>query len=198
MPPIVDQQTRPSTLIDLITQVKQAFSLMGDATPILVGKAYKDQRGAGSPPRVVFVPDSGAGKIEGPYEMGNAARMTHTCEVSVRAKESGDDFDRFKAAYALFDLVIDCLVTGAPGRIEWTGFTDTSPANNDAGYGVELTATFGYKRDVWHSAKRWALPSAGSDTSAPVAHPPPGTQPAGVIIIPTVTPIDSDGSGPGP
>jgi hypothetical protein len=194
---IAAQIATPSTLIDLIAQVKQAFSLMADATPIMVGKAYltknkEGQTNIGSAPRVVFAPEalSGSGKIEPPLEMGKAGSMVHSCVVYVRAKESGDDIARWKATYALADRVIDCIQTAATGRVEWLTLDDGSPIDSD-GFGAELVFGFTYRRDIEHDPKRWALPPAGSDTSARRPHPPPGIPADSVTIEPTTTPPES-------
>lgn len=192
--PLGVQNAAPSTLIDLIAQVKQAFSLMGDNTPIQVGKAYlaknkEGQTNIGSAPRVVFAPEalSGAGKIEPPIEMGKAASMVHSCLVYVRAKESGDDIDRWKATYALADRVISCIQTAATGRLEWQSLDDGSAIDSD-GFGAELVFGFTYERDIFHDAARWNLPPADADNSAKKPHPPPGIPASSVTIEPTTTP----------
>jgi len=142
----------PSTLIDVIGQVVDAFKVFGDATPIKVGKNYLDQ-GPGSSPRAIFVPDS-AGRVGPPREMGNAASVSHGCTVYVRAKESGDDLTRFRQAYKLADIVIDLIGTAATGRIEWGTYADGSPTDVDA-YGAEIVLSFSFRRDVLHYSRRW-------------------------------------------
>jgi hypothetical protein len=193
---IAAQFANPSTLGDLIYQVKQAFSKMGDATPILVGKAYlttnkEGQTGIGNPPRVVFAPEalSGSGKIQPPQEMGKAASMVHSCIVYVRAKESGDDIDRWKAVYSLADRVIDCIQVAGTGRVEWLSLDSGSPIDSD-GFGAELVFGFTYRRDIHHDAARWALPAADADDDAQKPHPPPGIPATSVTIDPvTTTPL---------
>lgn len=193
---------KPSSLAAVIVQVRDAFDLMKEFPPgmVMCGKAYKEQRGPGSSPRVLFIPDAGRGSLEGPYQMGESgARVNHTCEVRVRGKESGDDFERLSDAYALADLVIDCVSVAGSGRLEWGDYYEDSPTDNDAGYGVEIVFTFTYKRDVWHDERRWSLDPADIDGEDPLPHPPPGTIADGIIIDPiSTTPIDSDGGGPGP
>lgn len=190
---IAVQQANPSTLADLIFQVKQAFSKMGDATPILVGKAYraKNKEGEiniGSAPSIVFAPEAlpGSGKIEAPQEMGNAASMTHSCIVYVRAQESGDDIERWKRAYLLADRVIDCIQVAGTGRVTWLTLDDDSPIDSD-GFGAELVFGFEYRRDIYHDPKRWALPPADADASAQKPHPPPGIPADSVTIDPVTT-----------
>lgn len=190
---IAVQQANPSTLGDLIFQVKQAFSKMGDSTPILVGRGYltknKDgQTNIGSSPRVVFAPEalSGSGKINPPHEMGNAASMVHSCVVYVRAKESGEDLDRWKAVYALADRVIDCIQVAGTGRVAWLTLDDGSPIDSD-GFGAELAFGFTFRRDIYHDPARWSLPAADEDTSAQKPHPPPGIPAATVTIDPVIT-----------
>lgn len=189
---IAAQLGTPSTLGDVITQVKQAFSKMGDATPILVGKGYRTknkegQTNIGTSPRVVFAPEAGAGKINPPQEMGKAASMVHSCLVYVRAKESGDDLDRWKAVYALADRVICCIQVAGTGRVEWLTLDDGSPIDSD-GFGAELVIGFTYRRDIEHDSARWSLEAAGSDDSARRPHPPPGIPADSVTVEPTTTP----------
>lgn len=194
---IAVQLAQPSTLADLIRQVIQAFSKMGDSTPIMVGKAYltksKDsQTNIGTAPRVVFAPEAlaGSGKIEPPQEMGKAASMVHSCVVYVRAKESGEDVDRWRATYALADRVIDCIQVAGTGRVEWLTMDDGSAIDSD-GYGAELVFGFTYRRDIFHDAVRWALPPADEDSSARKPHPPPGIPAAVITVEPTTTPPES-------
>jgi hypothetical protein len=191
---IAVQNQEPSTLADVIGQVREAFSAMGDNTPIMVGRQYRSVKKTGtskigSPPIVIFAPEAvpGAGKIKGPRYMGWAGNMVHSCLVYVRAKETGDDLERFKACYKLADRVIACIEVAASGRLEWLSLDDGSPVDVDA-YGVEVVLGFTYSRDIPHDAKRWALPPAGSDTSVLQPHPPPGIPADGVIIDPTTTP----------
>lgn len=188
------QLATPSTLVDLIVQVKQAFSLMGDNTPIQVGKAYltknkEGQTNIGNAPRVIFAPEAlpGTGKIEPPEEMGKAASMVHSCIVYVRAKESGEDTERWKATYALADRVISCIQTAGTGRVEWLSLDDGSAIDSD-GFGAELVFAFTYRRDIFHDAVRWNLPPADADNSAAKPHPPPGIPAGSVTINPTTTP----------
>lgn len=192
---IAVQVARPSTLGDLIVQVKQAFSKMGDNTPIMVGKGYRtknkeSQTNIGSAPRVVFAPEAlpGSGKIEPPQEMGKAASMVHSCVVYVRAKESGDDLERWRATYALADRVISCIQVAGTGRVEWLTLEDGSPIDSD-GFGAELAFGFTFRRDIWHDAARWALPPADASDTTLKPHPPPGQPADSVVIAPTTTPL---------
>lgn len=189
---IAAQFGTPSTLGDLIFQVKQAFDKIGDSTPIMVGKAYlskikEGQTNIGAAPRIVFTPEDGAGSIEPPQEMGNAASMVHTCTVHVRAKETGDDVERWRAVYALADRVIDCIQVAGTGRVTWLTMNDGSVIDSD-GFGAGLAIGFTYRRDIEHDPKRWALPPADADGSARKPHPPPGVPAGGVTIVPTTTP----------
>ncbi|SRR6266404_612322 len=187
MPAIVTQHGKPSTLADVLRQVSQAFGLMANATPIQIGRQFL-KHGIGEAPRVVFVPEGGAGgKIEPSSELGNAAKWIHSCEVHVRAKEGLDDIERFSNAYALADLVIDCLQTAATGRIEFGAVIDGSPTDTN-GPGAEIVFSFIYRRDVWHDARRWALSPAGADNSGATPHPPPGVPSGGNTIVPMTTP----------
>jgi len=171
MPLIAANNAAPSTLADVIQQVKEAFALVGDATPIMIGKKYLDE-GVGNPPRVVFVPEA-SGKVGPPIEMGSACSITHACDVFVRGVESGDDVARFNAAYVIGDRVLGFLAIAAAGRIEFGDYGDGSPTDSDA-FGAELTLSFKYSRDVRHDARRWALAPASPDTSPFPAIPPQG------------------------
>lgn len=189
--PLVEQGfALPSTLADLIGQVKDAFDAMGDATPIMVGRQYL-RPGAGSAPRVVFVPEQG-GRLGDPQELGSAASNSHGCEVRVRAPESGDDIERYRAAYLLGDRVVDCIATAGTGRIEWRNYEDRdeSPVDVDAGFGAGVAFSFVYTRDVRHDPTRWALPPATDDTSAAVPLVPPGEPADGVEPTFTVVPTE--------
>lgn len=172
--PLIEQPraAAPSTLADVIAQVVEAFDAMGDATPIMVGKQYLEQFGAGSPPRVVFVPETD-GRMGPPIEMGDAASCTHGCQVFVRAAESGDDLERFKNAYELQGEIVSCIAVAGSGRIEWGNHGDGSPVDVDT-HGAELTFGFKYRRAIRHSARRWALPAPAADTSARQPLLPPG------------------------
>lgn len=178
-----------STLTDVLRQVSEALSLMADATPVMIGARYLEQNGVGSPPRVLFVPEpAGPGKIGPPLEMGNAASMTHSCNVFVRAPESGDDLGRFDALYALTDLVVDLVGTAATGRVVWGAWVGDSPSDVD-GPGADGSFSFTYQRDIQHAPARWSLPAAALGTAAPNPVPPPGeaaTEPTTFTV--TVTP----------
>jgi hypothetical protein len=152
--------SKPSTLADVIRQVVQAFDAFGDATPILVGKHYLTSS-VGIAARVVFDPEPSGGSI-GLQWLGDSFEFTHSCDVYIRAAESGDDLDRLKATYELADLVLDCIATATNGRIEWGSVTGDSPTEVDV-FGAGLKVSFRYSRGVPHSAKRWQLPPAIDD-----------------------------------
>jgi len=161
------QSTTPGTLADVIQQVVDAFSAMGNATPIQVGAHYMRHFGVGSAPTVLFIPDV-SGSIGPPQEMGAAASVSHGCRVVVAAGEGSTDVDRFRAVYALADLVIDCLSTACAGRIVWGAWADVSPTTADA-FGAAMAFAFVYRRDVPHASARWRLPAASTSTLVPRA-----------------------------
>lgn len=163
----------PSTLATVIGQVRAAFGDMGDATTIMIGKAYLSQNGVGSGPRVLFVPEQRPGRIGPPMKMGNAASISHGCMVYVRAPETGDDLTRLDTAILLADRVIDCVATAAPGRIAWGDYGDDSPTDNDA-FGADIELAFSYRRDIRHDEARWSLPPAVADNAAAIPVLPPG------------------------
>lgn len=172
MPIVQPPFSPPSRLSDVIQQVHDAFQEMGNATPIMVGKAYLRQFGAGSDARVLFVPYTD-GRMGPPIEMGNAASVNASCDVLVRAEPGGGDIDRLVRAEELAELVIGCLAVAASGRIEWGEYGDGSPVDVDD-YGAEIAFSFRVRRDVLHAAKRWELPPAGMSTALPLPQPPPG------------------------
>lgn len=176
----------PSTLGDIIGQIVDAFGEMGDATPIMVGKAYLEP-GAGSGPRVVLVPEQ-RGTVGPASKLGRPASVEHSCTCYVRGPEEGGDIERFRVAYLLGDRIIDCIATAGSGHIKWGEYADGSPIDPDGGYGAEVVLTFSYKRDVLHDAARWALPPPAADTSAPIPYVPPGIPADAVELEVTVTP----------
>ncbi len=166
--------TQPaSNLAAVLQQITEAMGAIGDATPVLVGKKYIEGFGAGSAPRVLFVPEP-KGKIGPPREMGNAASMTHSCDVAVRAREEGSDIGRFNAAYDLADLVVDLIDTACTGCLEWSDLRDNSPLAVD-GLGADLAFSFTYRRDIPHSALRWSLAPATAASTTAVPQVPPGS-----------------------
>lgn len=155
----------PSSLAGVIREVRDIFDAAGDATPIMVGRRYLEQVPVGREPRVLFVQT--LGKVGPPIELGNAASVTHACDVYCRGPENGDDIERFDAAYALADLVISALRRAATGRLEWGAYDDSSPASVD-GYGAEVRFSFLYERDVPHAPAVTAVAQATPSTTAAV------------------------------
>lgn len=140
-----------STLDDLIRVVMAVFSAAKDGTPIMVGEAYKSDFGAGSPPRVLFVPEKRPGMLGGAPKV-NAnylAGWSHGCTVYVRGAESGEDVGRLDAAYELADRVINAVKGASPGRVVLAPGNpdDDSPLPQDA-YGADLTFSFSFVRGV--------------------------------------------------
>jgi hypothetical protein len=171
----------PATLADVIRQVKEAFSLMGNKTPIQIGRAFREQFGVGSDPKVVFVPESMGGKLDGPIMTGNAASYWHSCDVYVRARGSKDPIEQFSLAYDLLDLVVGCVAVAGTGRLAFGRVSDDTPLKNDPS-GSGLGFSFTYRRDILHSTARWMLPPADAITDDASAHPPPGIPASGVEI----------------
>lgn len=96
----------PSNLGAVIRQIREVFDAAADAIPVMVGARYLKDR-TGRAPRILFVP--GRGTWGPPIELGNAASVTHACEVYVRGGEDGDDIDRWERAYAIADRVLSAL-----------------------------------------------------------------------------------------
>jgi hypothetical protein len=173
--------TKPSTLVDVIQQVIDAFGLVGDSTPILVGRQYLS-RGAGGAPHVVFCPEAAGGSIAAGRYLGDAAQFVHGCEVHVRGRDSGGDVNRWRETYLLTDRVIAMLQVAGSGRIEWGSTSDGSPLETDF-LGCEVVLSFQYSRDILHDADRWALPAA-SENSETADDYRGGTVANGVAIDP--------------
>lgn len=171
--PLVKQTTAPSTVADVLQQVKDAFQDMGNPTPILIGKNYISRGPGGTDARVIIVPYTGGKADTGMIEMGSAGSFSATCEVHVRAKDAADDVERLRQCEALAKLVWDVIRTAAPGRIEGGNLEDISITDVD-GNGFELSFSFTYRHDVWHEADRWKLDPVGPDTGAEQPIVPPG------------------------
>ena len=186
MPPVISSaQGTPSNLGDVLLQIQQAFSAMGDKTTIQVGKAYRSDFGAGSGPKVLFVPDDHGSITAGASVMGRAASFVHSCDVYVRAQEVKPDTARFSKLYKLADRVIGCIVVACTGRLDWGPAKDDSPTKTGE---PGLAFSFSYSRDVLHDEDRWSLPPADDSTAGARPNPPPGTPADGVTIEATATP----------
>ena len=145
----------------MLTQVRDAFNQIGDATPIMVGGNYLEWFGAGSGPKVLFVPEApgAGGKMAGAgaSRLGDTAAQIHGCNVYVRAPErSTDDIARFDDLYALNDFVVDLVSTAGSGRLTWGACSDDSPLRVPSGLGCALAWSFTYTRAIRHDARRWA------------------------------------------
>jgi hypothetical protein len=184
--PVVQTHSAPSTLAVVLRQVSQVFSLMGIAVPIQVGRQHREKFGAGTGPKVLFVPEL-KGKLSEPYVMGRAASWSHSCDVYVRGKETGEDLARFDSAIRLADRVIGCLAVACTGRITWGDVSDDSPLKTD-GIGAGVGFSFVYRRDVPHDPARWQLPPADPDTGDDWGDPPIGTAAAGAVVDPVTRP----------
>lgn len=199
MPAIETQNAAPSTLTDLLGQVRDVFDAIGDATPILIGGAFP-ARGVGSGPHVLFVlePRGAGGALGSALVLGNPASQTHACDVHIRAAETGDDLTRFDEVYRLSDLVVDLVQTAGAGRVKWGPCFDGSPLGVDSGIGAGLSYGFTYQRDIRHDARRWKGAPRGSTgplegpLTAPTDDSPPvlSTSPAatrGTVSTITIT-----------
>jgi len=186
--PAVTTKAPPSKLSTVIGQIRDAFDAMGDTGPgiVMVGKQYLEDFGVGSGPRILFVPDA-KGKWGPPREMSNAASVTHSCDVYIRAPESGDELTRLDAAEALADRVIGMLKVAGTGGTEGGDYADDSPTDVDA-YGADIALSFTYRRDVRHDPKRWGLPAPDADASDLAPNVPPGIAAPAVSLNPTTAP----------
>lgn len=196
--PLPKQNAAPSNLTAVLQQVTDAFQAMGNATPIMVGAHYLENFGAGSGPRVLFVPERGDGAMGPPHEMGNAASMTHSCAAYIRDDETQGDVVRFNPCYELSDLVASCISSACTGRLKWGKAADDSPVTAPSGFGAGIAWSFTFTRDIRHGA-RGRLPAAGTNAAPKSLQPPDnrdglGAEPGenGVVtdLTPTVTPVE--------
>lgn len=192
----------PSNLSQLIGKVKAMASHCGIAAPIQVGSSYETAN-QGNPPKVVFIPEQGPGKIGPALTMGKmVATCFHSCKVIVRAKPGQQEWDRYAFAYALMDSVVAIIASAAPGRIEWGSMNDASVTRtNGDGSGVGLQFSFVFKREIPQLDDVWSLPEspAGTEREIRDALDLSGYVPSGAripaeeleiaaVINPTVTP----------
>lgn len=175
MPLVPQEYGDPSTLADVLAQVRDAFSAVADPTPIMIGKQYVTEFGVGSAPRVLFLPET-EGRVGPPSKTGYVASITHGCQVFVRAEESGDDVARFDGAYRLSKRVLGFLAVAGSGRLEWGSFGDSSPLDVD-GLGAEVSFGFRYRHDVPHDRERWLLAAAATDSTPARPIVPPRLSP---------------------
>jgi hypothetical protein len=158
----VDHTKAPSTLGELIGTIKGMFEQAADKTPIQVGEQYLTAS-HGTPPKIVFLPEFGNGKLGPPLSLGHAAASwAHSCEVRVRAKPGLEEENVFCYATSLADKVIAALAVAASGRLEWGAVTQTSPTASNS-MGAEITFSFVYRRNVPHWEKLWNLPTPQDD-----------------------------------
>ncbi len=190
MSSVAVQKAPASHLGVVLRQVAEVFGDAADATPIMVGKQYLKTFGAGTGPRVLFVPEP-RGKFGAPIETGNPCSVTHSCAVYVRGAESGDDIARFDAAYELGDRVMSEIARATTGRrYTETEFVDDSPADVDA-YGADLAFSFTYRRDVSWDAKIVAVAAADADNApARPTGPVAGVIADSVLADATISPED--------
>lgn len=148
---------KPSNLAEVIGNVIDAFKeLYGVAIPLQVGKQFKESFGAGSGPKILFVPEATGGKLDEPIQMGDAAASyVHACDVYVRAFEgTDDDLARFKNVYDLVDTLVGAIRAAATGRLSFGSVSDDSPTATNA-YGAGIAFGFTYRRDIPHWTARW-------------------------------------------
>jgi hypothetical protein len=192
---------KPSNLADILGKVKAMFDGCGDRTPILIGDQYLDAN-QGNPPRIVFDPEPGNGRIGPTIAMGHGvASWTHGCNVHVRSKPGASEEDTFANAYDLADRVIAALAVAGVGRTEFGAVVNDSPTKtNTMGAGLRFSFTFRREIPTWE--KLWTLKGQVDDNTNLTHTPeelgavtPPGpkspTLPLvadGVNIIPTTIP----------
>jgi len=175
-----------STLADVIRQIIDAFREAGDSTPIQVGAQHRENFGAGSGPKILFVlSPPGGGKLMGGQSLGATASQVYACDVYVRAVEPSTD--ALECADALDKLqrrLVDYVSTACSGRIEWGPCSDDSPLRTPSGLGTGYAWSFAYRADIRHDAARWRGPlrdSTGAIIASPMSTPPDVSPP----ILPT-------------
>lgn len=173
---MAQQQQPTSPLGELLRLFSRILSEDGDATPIQVGKHYLSEFGAGSAPRILFVP-SPDGEL-GPVPRLNSryvAGFTDICRVYVRAAESGEDIGRLDNVDAMVDRVVNVLKALGAAIIEVGRGRpkDDSPLQVDA-YGADKVFEFSYSRGIaeqpaiWRTARRVIQPTAPTDPDRPL------------------------------
>lgn len=139
-----------STLSDVLETAELALRTTGDGTVWQVGKQYLAQE-AGSPPRVVFVPDEQGPGLGPPIQInaGLIAALTHKCLVYCQASDPGDDTQQAAPLYALVARVTNALRASAPGRVAFGGLGagDRSLLPVPA-YGRSMAFSFVYTADI--------------------------------------------------
>lgn len=199
-----DGDKASSTLCDVIAHAQDLLSASGLKTPIQVGSHYLTAN-QGSPPKIVFCPETGPGRIGPPVSMGKgAASMLHSCTVIVREKPGQGEAYRFKHAYELLDKVVSAVQLSGTGRIEWGGVNDASMTTSDGGGGgVGLQTSFTFKREIpiwdplWNETAtdgnerpiQTAL-ALSEHTPLPPADESATLEADGTTITATVTPIE--------
>lgn len=196
-----DHTVAPSTLADLLESFKGVFALSAlGKVPVQIGEQHLIGA-TGTPPRIVFLPEVGPGRIGDPPSSGHfVASWFHACEVRIREKPGTEEQDVFVYAYALADKVVAAIHMLGSGRIEWGRVTPMSPAKSNT-MGTELSIAFIFRRGIPQWDKTWQLPAADTTKDKPIqttqqlANYTPAAAPtitealeAIPVIVPTVTP----------
>jgi hypothetical protein len=141
---------------DMLEYVVATLERSGLAIPVLVGHHYV--KTIGTPPRVVFDPETPSGRLKSAIASGNVAAWSSGCDVYVSAKPGPGDIRRFDFAVALADIVIGAIAIAGSGRIDWGSIGDASMSGVDCPAGVALKFSFGFTRDVSHCEQLWGQP----------------------------------------
>lgn len=178
----------PSDLADVLDQIAGkhgTIAAAGYAIPVLIGAQYISEFGAGSAPRVLFVPET-KGKIGPPISIGNAASVVSSCDVAIRGAEPGGDVFRFRRVYDTIKVVLSAIARATTGRHEWGDLADDSPLNVD-GLGADLMFSFTYQWDVHWDARIARVLGAPANTATQMpAGPTPGQSLPGIAAL-TIT-----------
>jgi hypothetical protein len=193
----------PSNLGDLLESFKGVFALSAlGKVPVQIGEQHLTGA-TGTPPRIIFIPEVGPGRIAGPLASGHhVASWVHACEVRIREKPGTTEQDVFVYAYALADKVIATLHMLGSGRIEWGRVMPMSPTKSNS-MGAELSIGFTFQRGIPQWDRTWQLPVADESKDKPIqtarelANYTPAAAPtieeaaeATPVIDPTVTPTE--------
>lgn len=140
-----------SDINDFLRRVCEAYSLMGDGTPIQIGEQHLREPGpAQRPPRIVFVPEQ-RGAFAPPIR-GNAEMIgswEHACQAYVFAPETGEEAGRFAHVHEMADRLANVVKGLDPGHVRLAPGNprDVSPLPVDA-YGAGVSFGFVYARDI--------------------------------------------------
>jgi hypothetical protein len=165
-----------SRLGDLLRRFVELYSQLGDGTTIQVGRHYLSEFGAGSPPRILFVPSTDGSLGEAPRLNANyITGFSDGCTCYVRAVEGVDDVARLDTVDEMVDRVVNVLKAIAGARVKIVGArpVDDSQLDVPNAAGADKFFTFRFERGIARQPSVWRR-----DLQTPISPPNPD-QPQG-------------------